>query len=121
MGFTFRKTFRLPGGFNINLSKSGVGASWGVPGLRVGTGPKGSRVNLYVPGTGIGWTSSLGGGSPARAARKEQRELETKSRDAAAMAERERAAHEVAIFENRIAVLGSLHKESGGAWDWRTV
>ena len=34
MGFGFRKSIDLGGGFRINLSKSGVGYSWGVKGYR---------------------------------------------------------------------------------------
>lgn len=35
MGFRYRKSFRLGGGFRINISGSGVGYSWGVPGYRI--------------------------------------------------------------------------------------
>ena len=35
MGFRFRKSIKLGGGFRINLSKSGIGYSWGVPGYRI--------------------------------------------------------------------------------------
>ena len=35
MGLRFRKSINLGGGFRINLSKSGVGYSWGVKGYRV--------------------------------------------------------------------------------------
>lgn len=35
MSFRMRKTINLGGGFRINLSKSGIGYSWGVPGFRV--------------------------------------------------------------------------------------
>lgn len=34
MGFRFRKSINLGGGVCINLSKSGIGYSFGVPGLR---------------------------------------------------------------------------------------
>ncbi len=32
MGFRYRKSINLGGGFRINLSKSGIGYSWGVKG-----------------------------------------------------------------------------------------
>ena len=35
MGFRYRKSINLGGGFRINLSKSGIGYSWGVKGYRV--------------------------------------------------------------------------------------
>jgi hypothetical protein len=121
MGFTFHKSLRLPGGFRLNLSKSGVGASWGFEGFRVGTGPRGSRVNAYIPGTGVGWTSSLGGGRSERPARRAQRELDAKEKQVDAMQERERAAHAAASFDNRIALLTSLHKDAWRPWDWQAV
>lgn len=44
MPFFIRKAFKF-GPLRINLSKSGLGASTGVTGLRVGTGPKGRYVH----------------------------------------------------------------------------
>ena len=35
MGFRYRKSINLGGGFRINLNKSGIGYSWGVKGSRV--------------------------------------------------------------------------------------
>jgi hypothetical protein len=40
MGWYLRKSLKL-GPLRFNLSKSGIGTSIGVKGLRVGTGPKG--------------------------------------------------------------------------------
>lgn len=34
------------GPLRLNLSRSGIGASFGVKGARIGTGPKGSYVNV---------------------------------------------------------------------------
>lgn len=45
MGFYIRKSLRA-GPFRFNLSKSGVGVSVGVPGFRVGTGPRGNYVHM---------------------------------------------------------------------------
>ena len=42
MGFRFRKSIKLGGGFRLNLSKSGFGISGGVKGARVGIGPRGA-------------------------------------------------------------------------------
>lgn len=46
MGIYFRKS-KAFGPLRVNLSKSGVGLSFGIPGLRVGTSPRGG---LYVRG-----------------------------------------------------------------------
>jgi hypothetical protein len=44
MGWYLRKSLKL-GPLRFNLSKSGVGTSIGVKGLRVGTGPKGAYLH----------------------------------------------------------------------------
>ena len=56
MGFRMRKSINLGGGFRINISKSGVGYSWGVPGYRVTKTAKGMTRKTYsLPGTGISY------------------------------------------------------------------
>jgi hypothetical protein len=62
VGFYIRKSLRA-GPFRFNLSKSGLGVSAGVPGFRVGTGPRGNYV--HVGTHGVYYRASLGGGSRA--------------------------------------------------------
>ncbi len=57
MGFYLRKSVRA-GPFRFNLSKSGVGVSAGVPGFRVGTGPRGNYI--HAGKGGIYYRASLG-------------------------------------------------------------
>jgi hypothetical protein len=53
VGWNFRRSIRL-GPLRFNLSKSGVGTSVGVPGVRVGKDAKGRNYQqTSVPGTGI--------------------------------------------------------------------
>lgn len=55
MGLRFRKSVNL-GGFRINLSKSGIGYSFGARGMRYTKKAKGgSRTTLLIPGTGISY------------------------------------------------------------------
>lgn len=62
MGLRFRKSIHLGGGFNINLSKSGIGYSWGTKGARITKTAKGTnRTTLSVPGTGISYVSETSG------------------------------------------------------------
>lgn len=57
MGFRYRKSINLGGGFKINLSKSGVGYSWGGKGFRFTKKAKGGmRKTLFIPGTGVSWS-----------------------------------------------------------------
>ena len=58
MGFRFRKSINLGGGFRVNLSKSGVGYSWGTKGARFTKTAKGtSRTTVGIPGTGISYVT----------------------------------------------------------------
>jgi len=59
MGFRYRKSINLGGGFRINISKSGIGYSWGVKGYRVTKlASGGTRTTLSVPGTGLSWVEN---------------------------------------------------------------
>lgn len=54
MGLHYRKSINLGGGFRINISKSGVGYSWGVKGYRITKTAKGTvRRTVSIPGTGL--------------------------------------------------------------------
>jgi len=62
MGLRYRKSINLGGGFRVNLSKSGIGYSWGVKGYRVTKTAKGSvRKTASIPGTGIGYVTESSG------------------------------------------------------------
>ena len=61
MGFRFRKSINLGGGFKVNLSKSGVGYSWGTKGVRYTKTASGKkRTTLSIPGTGISYVTESG-------------------------------------------------------------
>lgn len=56
MGLRFSKSIKLPFGLRLNLSKSGIGFSWGVKGFRVSKSAKGRvRKTVTVPGTGLSY------------------------------------------------------------------
>jgi Protein of unknown function (DUF4236) len=61
MGFYLRKGFNF-GPIRLNLSRSGLGASFGVPGARIGVGPRGSYIHLGRGG--LYYRQSLGTLSP---------------------------------------------------------
>ena len=61
MGFRFRKSIKLPGGVKVNVSKSGVGFSWGFKGFRISQTATGKiRITISIPGTGISYDWTLG-------------------------------------------------------------
>lgn len=61
MGFYVRKSIRV-GPMRFNLSKSGVGVSIGIKGLRIGTGPRGNYIHMGAGG--ISYRASLSPNSP---------------------------------------------------------
>lgn len=61
MGLRFRKSVKL-GGLRINFSKSGIGYSYGVKGLRYTKTAKGKeRITASIPGTGISYVAESNG------------------------------------------------------------
>jgi Protein of unknown function (DUF4236) len=72
MGFYVRKSPKA-GPFRFNLSKSGLGVSAGVPGFRVGTGPRGNYV--HVGAHRVYYRASLGSRSRGAPARRPTRSL----------------------------------------------
>lgn len=49
----FSKRVKIGKGFNLNLSKSGIGMSVGGPGMSLSYGKKGLYLNTGLPGTGV--------------------------------------------------------------------
>lgn len=61
MGFRLRKSINLGGGFKINLSKSGIGYSFGIPGIRYTQMANGRQRTTYsIPGTGFSYVEESG-------------------------------------------------------------
>lgn len=60
MGFNFRKSINLGKGLRANVSKSGVGFSWGVKGFRISRSAKGKvKATTSIPGTGLSYTQDI--------------------------------------------------------------
>lgn len=56
MGWKLRKSINLGFGFRINISKSGIGYSWGGPGYRkTWKANGGTRETYSIPGTGLSY------------------------------------------------------------------
>lgn len=64
MGYVrFRRSVKLAPGVRLNVSKSGLGMSFGGPGLRYTIGPNGRRTRtIGIPGTGVSYVETEGGG-----------------------------------------------------------
>ncbi|WP_329049618.1 DUF4236 domain-containing protein [Amycolatopsis sp. NBC_01488] len=65
MSIYLRTSIRL-GPLRVGVSKSGIGVSAGIPGLRVGTGPRGSYVRVGV--AGVSYRATSGGHRARRSA-----------------------------------------------------
>jgi len=77
MPWGFRRSLKLAGPLRLNFSKSGLGLSLGVPGLHIGTGPRGRYVRAGLPGTGVYYRKSLNKPRPHHVAEPVQAERET--------------------------------------------
>ena len=62
MGFSFRKQIKLGKGINLNLSKSGVGVSFGKKGFRITRQADGKQY-VNIGKGGISYKKSIGGKS----------------------------------------------------------
>lgn len=63
MGFYLRKSVKV-GPLRFNLSKSGVGVSAGIKGLRIGTGPRGNYIHMGRGG--LYYRKTIPNGAPSR-------------------------------------------------------
>lgn len=76
MGLRFRKSISVGKNSRVNLSKSGVGFSTGVKGLRFTRTATGkNRVTASIPGTGISYQKDLGSGKKGKEGSNQQMKL----------------------------------------------
>jgi hypothetical protein len=120
MGFRYRKSVKLGGGLRLNLSKRGIGISAGVKGLRFGIGPSGARITAGIPGTGLYYEKRLGSN------RRQHRASEIRRQELLALQQKrkealEQARYEVELYENRIEIITSVHKECSEPIDWESI
>lgn len=74
MGFRFRKSFKIAPGVRVNVGKKSIGMSIG--GKRGGlsfNSKTGTRARVSIPGTGISYSTKLGGGKRKRGRKKSAR------------------------------------------------
>jgi tetratricopeptide (TPR) repeat protein len=76
MGLRFGKSIRIGKYIRLNISRSGIGFSAGVKGLRIGTGPRGTRFTASLPGTGLSYVKQFSSGKGSTRATDVPREEE---------------------------------------------
>ena len=59
MGFRLQRRISLGKFVRLNISKSGVGVSVGITGLRISRGPRGTHFSIGLPGTGLSYRKQL--------------------------------------------------------------
>lgn len=86
----------------MNVSKSGV------------------RLSTSLRGTGISWSTTILGAAKRveRAERAYQRQLQTMQREYGKWVVAQQNAYQVAVFQNYVAMLTSMHRESWSEWNW---
>ncbi|AQU78417.1 DUF4236 domain-containing protein [Planococcus faecalis] len=119
MAIRFRKSFKVAPGMRVNVSSRGVGASVGGKGLRYSVNSRGQRrTTMSIPGTGLSSTSYNSSRSYKSAAQQNKQALARQQKEIAKQEELERARYEVQVFENKIDLIHSIHKECDDHFDW---
>ncbi|HHL3303682.1 TPA: DUF4236 domain-containing protein [Bacillus cereus] len=120
MGFGFRKSFKIAPGVRVNVSKRGIGMNAGTKGLRYSVHSSGrSQVTAGIPGTGVSYTQSLSSGRRYKtSAYQRKNELARQQREIEKMQELERNRLEVEMYENRLEMIHSIHKECDEQINW---
>ena len=122
MGFGFRKSFKVAPGVRINVSKRGIGASVGTKGLRYSVNSSGQRrTTASIPGTGISYTTTSSNGKRRNyksSSYQRQRELQKAQKQQEKLQEMERNRLEVELFENKLDMIKSIHKECNDSINW---
>ena len=70
VGFRLQRSIKLGKFLRLNISKSGVGVSAGVRGFRLSSGPRGSFINVGLPGTGLSYRRKLSSGKKESSAQR---------------------------------------------------
>lgn len=135
MGLNFRKSITILPGVRLNLSKSGVSASFGKKGMRQSISTSGrATTTLGIPGTGVYYTKQtnvkkLAGGLKDRItgkktdAKKADKNSEEKKSTSKAIdnAQIEANKQQVEEYEAYVAGIKSVHKQSDGMIDWNAL
>ena len=70
MGMRFRKSVKICKGVKMNFSKSGASLSLGGRGHSVNFGGHGAKATVGIPGTGLSYSTKVGGSHKSRSSHK---------------------------------------------------
>ncbi len=135
MGLRFRKTISLFKGVHLNVSKSGIGVSAGVPGLRGSINSSGRMTGTVgIPGTGVSYVKTKTIGKKSKSKDKDTDKTKKTSKSTKAVAEKAESANakkavsgsalpskqnsDVQIDTNTLKM---IHGSSDIVYDWKKV
>ena len=126
MGLRFRKSISLFPGVKLNISKSGVGVSAGVPGIRGSINSSGRLTGTVgIPGTGVSYQKTKTIGKKSKSSSKSKtsdKKADTKKSKAQDTKEEKKITtkktQSVQIDEN---TLKSIHNASDDTVDWKML
>lgn len=125
MGLRFRKSIKICKGVRLNVSKSGLGISFGVRGARFSISPTGRKTtSIGIPGTGIFYTSSTSANSvkPMRNTYTlpEQRES-TRSVPDVLPEGASRTSRPLIDWDNYIDIITKVHENADAPVQWQAL
>lgn len=122
MGFNFRKSIKVAPGVRVNIGKSGASVSLGTKGIRHTIHTSGrSRTTIGLPGTGLSYTQNHSRRSYKTNSYKRNLELNRMLKEKEKLEILEKNRLEVELFNNRIEMIKSIHKEVDDFVDWNKV
>ena len=137
MGLRFHKSISLFPGVKLNVSKSGVGVSAGVPGLRGSINTSGRVTGTVgIPGTGVSYVKTKTLGKKSKSKAKDTEKEKTKAKSTKAISEKAETAKSTRKSEVSSKALPSkktasvqidanavkmIHSVSDTAIDWNKV
>lgn len=124
MGLRFRKSIKIAPGVRLNVGKKSSSISFGGKGLRYTISSTGKRTaSAGIPGTGISYVTSSqtkAKGSKTNAYRN-YRSLQQEEKQIQKQQELQYAQHQVAVFENQMELIQSIHKECDDEINWKEI
>ena len=120
MAFGMRKSFKIAPGVRINVGKKSAGISVGCKGLRYSVNSRtGSRATASIPGTGISYTTSTKKYKSNAYSRNS--ELKRLQKEKEKMEQLELNKLEVELYENKLEIIKSIHKECDETVNWANI
>lgn len=111
MAFRFRRSMKLGKGLRLNVSKRGVGMSFGTRGLRKSIHSTGSRTNtIGIPGTGLSYVDRSYG-KKAKTDGRRQADVQKKRENELA----------VENYNNYLHAITNMHQQAIDRIDWKVI